>query len=33
MVTKCKKNFFQNSAIERMTQFQITVTVKCRVDD
>ena len=33
MVTKCKKNFFQNSEIERMAHFQITVTVKCRVDD
>ena len=33
MVTKCKNNFFQTSTKERMTHFDISVTVKCRVDD
>ena len=32
MVTQCKKNFFQDNANERMNHFDISVTVKCRLD-
>ena len=32
MVTQCKKNFFQDSTNERMNHFDISVTVKRRLD-